>query len=132
MIWRITSRVYSLNSLGPNIADSNELADVLHCPFLASLVGGLRLVVRYSAHHVWNKRCIYATHIVNRSHEILADSRRGHSSCNGFHIASWGRVYALLRVRGVDHMLCTDVSNRRHCMRLLSRGRSVIPLELER
>src|SRR5436305_127898 len=101
MIWRITSRVYSLNSLGPNIADSNELPDILHRPFLACLVGGLRWVVRESAHHVWKKRWMHATYIVNRSHEILADSRRGHSSCNDLHIASWGKASPLLRVRGV-------------------------------
>lgn len=75
---------------------------------------------------------MHATYVVDRSHEILADSRRWHLSCSHLQIASRSVFYGFLRICAVDNVLCIGLSDQRDRMGLISLRGYVIPFKLER
>jgi len=123
---------FRLNYLhGPlmKVLEVNETANVFHGPFLASFVSGLRETsLSISTSHEVDD---VFTYIIDRSHEVLAGSRRWYLTRSPLNITLRVIVGASLWAGGVDNVLCFDPSNGYHGVSLLGRGRRIVSLEFE-
>lgn len=124
---RITCRLDYLDGVRLKVTKVDKMTNIFHGPFLASSVSGLRetLLSETTSHEA------VITYIVDRSHEILADSRSRYLACSLLNIALRAIVRDSIWAGGFRNVLCFNVSQGHHGVSPKVRGKTIVSLELK-